>query len=60
MRVSAAVAGCGCGPTLNMILNFSMRLRVWLRAAVAGHVKVIAAKEQSSLFQLRLRAAVAG
>ena len=41
-----------------MILNFSMRVLV--RAAVAGHVEVIAAKDQGSLFQLRARAGVAG
>ena len=35
-------------------------MRVRVRAAVAGHVDVIAEKDQRSLFQLRLRAAVAG
>ena len=34
-------------------------MRVRLRAEVAGHVGVIAAKDQRNLFQLRLRAAVA-
>ena len=60
VRVRAAVAGCGCGPTMNVILNFSMRFVVRLCAEVAGHDGVIVAKEQRSLFQLRLRAAVAG
>ena len=33
-----------------------VRVRVRVRAAVAGHVGVIAEKDQRSLFQLRLRA----
>ena len=45
---------------MNVILNFSMLVRVLGRAAGAGHVGVIAAKDQRSLFQLRLRAAGAG
>ena len=39
-----------------LLLNFSMRLRVRLRTAVAGDVRVIAAKDQRNLFRLRLRA----
>ena len=35
-------------------------MRVRLRDAAAGHMGVIAAKDQRGLFQLRLRAAVAG
>ena len=35
-------------------------MRVWVRAAVAGIVEVIAAKDQRSLFQLRVRASGAG
>ena len=43
---------------MNVILNFLMRVRV--RAAGAGHVGVIAAKDQRCLFQLRVRVAGAG
>ena len=56
VRVPAAGACCGCGPTMNVILNFSMRVR----AAGAGDVGVIAAKDKRIYFALRVRAVGAG
>ena len=60
VRVVADGAGCGCGHTMSVILNFSMRVRVPVRAAGAGDVGVISEKDQRSLFQLLVRAAGAG
>ena len=45
---------------LELLLNCSMRLRVRLRAALAGDVGVIEANDQRNLLQVRLSAAVAG
>ena len=41
-------------------LNFSIRFQLRLRAAIAHDVEMIADKDQRNLFQVRLRAAVAG
>ena len=62
VRVRAAGAGCVCGPAMNVILNFTMRVRVQAAGACLGCWRCgsDSAERSKDLFQMRVRAAGAG